>query len=486
MSKTNRPNFLFILSDDQGPWALNHAGAKGLRTDHLDRLAKEGICFENFFCASPVCSPARASILTGKIPSAHGVHDWIRSGNVDRGLVDSLGIDNPYGGYVDEEKPIAYLEGQRTFTQVLSDHGYNVALSGKWHLGDSMRPQQGFSRWYTIGKGGSHYYAPDIIEDGHIAIEERYVTDLFTDKAMVFLDELAEDDKPFYLAVHYTAPHSPWEKEQHPAEWIDYYDDFDFPGIPDVPDHPDSTVGPVYGTTARHSNLRGYYAAISAMDQNIGRLLEHLDQKGLGDNTVVIFMSDNGMCMGHHGVWGKGNATFPQNMYEESIKVPFIIRYPALSGQGDRVVSDLASALDIYPTILDLAGIRESDSDNKPGSSLKPLLTGGRRESRAVFICEEYGPVRMIRDERYKYIHRYPYGPNEFYDLAEDPGEEENLIHEEASSDLIFTYRRDLENWYRRYVRAETNGVYEDVSGLGQMGLVGSRRSRNDSFYRET
>lgn len=481
---TDKPNFLFILSDDQGPWALNCAGTEGLHTPNLDRLAAEGLRFDHFFCASPVCSPARASILTGQIPSAHGVHDWIRSGNVDKDMVDDLGIINPYGGYVDETKAIRYLDGLPTYTRALRDHGYNVALSGKWHLGDSLTPQQGFERWYTIGKGGSNYYGADIVEDGNIKIDDRYVTNLITDKALEYLDELTGAEQPFYLSVHYTAPHSPWDKNLHPAEFIDRYESSTFPGIPDVPDHPDTTVGPVYGTENRHANLRGYYAAITAMDQDIGRLLKQLDASGQRENTVVIFMSDNGMCMGHHGVWGKGNATFPQNMFEESIKVPFIFSYPALNMASGTVVSDLASALDIFPTILELAGIEYRDSIDRPGSSLIPIIKGRQRRDAAIVVCEEYGPVRMIRGERYKYVHRYPYGPHEFYDLAADPAEGHNLIDDKSRETEIFEHKHALEAWYRRYVDPGMDGTHEGVTGLGQMGLSGSKAKQVDTYYK--
>ena len=128
----SRPNIIFILSDDQGAWAMGCAGNDEIRTPNLDRLAKEGMRFENFFCASPVCSPARASILTGRIPSAHGVHDWIRSGNVD---VDNLRKEVLESGlFKDERKPIEYLKGQTTYTEVLAQNGYTCGLSGKWHL----------------------------------------------------------------------------------------------------------------------------------------------------------------------------------------------------------------------------------------------------------------------------------------------------------------------------------------------------------------
>ena len=161
-------NIVFILADDLGAWALHCAGTPELCTPNIDRIAREGIRFTDFYCASPVCSPARASILTGRIPSAHGVHDWIRSGNVDAARYAAAGRENPYGGYADETEPIAYLEGMPAYTDMLREAGYTCALSGKWHLGDSVRPQHGFDSWYTIGKGGCFYYHPDIVENGEI------------------------------------------------------------------------------------------------------------------------------------------------------------------------------------------------------------------------------------------------------------------------------------------------------------------------------
>ena len=180
-----KPNIVFILSDDQGPWAMHCAGTPELYTPNLDEIARRGMRFSSFFCASPVCSPARASLLTGTIPSAHGVLDWLRSGNVDREKFAAQGEENPYGGYRDEDKPIQYLAGKTTYTDILAQNGYTCALAGKWHLGDSVTPQRGFSKWYTIGKGGCYYYHSDIVEHGDIHVEHgKYVTDLITDKAL--------------------------------------------------------------------------------------------------------------------------------------------------------------------------------------------------------------------------------------------------------------------------------------------------------------
>ena len=130
---------------------------------------------------------------------------------------------------------------------------------------------------------------------------------------------------------------------------MDFYDNCAFDGIPDVPDHPDMTTGPVYGTPARRENLRGYFAAVSAMDDGVGMILDKLREKGILDETLVIFTSDNGMSMGHHGVWGKGNGTYPMNMYDQSVKVPFLLRFPPLVRRPGRRVADMVSALDLYP-----------------------------------------------------------------------------------------------------------------------------------------
>ena len=166
-SDPRRPNILFILTDDQGYWALGCAGNKEMRTPQLDRIAAGGIRFENFFCASPVCSPARASILTGRIPSQHGVHDWIRVGNST--------VETESGG-----KLIQYLKGQTAFTEVLVEQGYTCGLSGKWHLGDSHHPQKGFSFWFTHSGGGSPYRNAPMVRDGEAYREPRYVTDAIT------------------------------------------------------------------------------------------------------------------------------------------------------------------------------------------------------------------------------------------------------------------------------------------------------------------
>ena len=234
-----KPNILFIISDDQGAWALGCAGNREIKTPNLDALAKCGMRFDNFFCASPVCSPARASIFTGTIPSVHGVQDWLRSGNLNMAEHTEL-RENPL--YASENTAIQYLQDMTTFTDVLALEGYTCALSGKWHLGDSVHPQHGFSRWYTIARGGCSYYHPDIVENGIVHTESRYITDLITEDALKNLDDFSRSEQPFYLSVHYTAPHSPWDAENHPAHFLKLYEDCPFESVPQEPLHPLSLI----------------------------------------------------------------------------------------------------------------------------------------------------------------------------------------------------------------------------------------------------
>ena len=210
----DRPNLVFILSDDQGAWAMGCAGNEEIRSPNLDRLAREGIRFDNFFCASPVCAPARASIQTGRIPSQHGVLDFIAMPHDREGRPRS---ESPASG-------IQFLAGMPTFSEILADLGYATCLSGKWHLGDCLQPRCGFETWHPMPYGQSSYRNVPMVADGdYTVIENTYATDLFTDNALQFLDDQVSDERPFCLSVHYTAPQRPWDRGQHPeAIWDNY------------------------------------------------------------------------------------------------------------------------------------------------------------------------------------------------------------------------------------------------------------------------
>ncbi|WP_154605043.1 MULTISPECIES: sulfatase-like hydrolase/transferase [Arthrobacter] len=459
-STARQPNILFILSDDQGPWALGCAGNQDIHTPTLDALAADGTRLENFFCVSPVCSPARASLMTGQIPSRHGVHDYLTGVEVGAQAPD-------------------YLAGQEIFTDVLADHGYRMGLSGKWHLGANDAPRKGFVHWYGLEGGGSPYLGATMYRNGTREEVTDYLTDIITDDAHAFLDREAARKEPFFLTVNYTAPHKPW-KGQHPKEFQDLYADCAFDSCPQEEPHPwQPTVDGVAigGEPDVRAALVGYFAAVSAMDAAIAGLLEHLEKLGIAENTLVIFSSDNGFNCGHHGVWGKGNGTFPQNMYDSSVKVPAIFHWPGRIAAG-QLRQELLSAYDVAATILDLAGLDPAPFETGPGSSFAPLLrtdstpeAGGTADARAgnaVVVYDEYGPVRMIRTRDFKYVHRHPHGPHELYDLAADPGERMNLMHDAVAHPAVAGLRSRLAGWFAQHGVPEFDGASLPVAGAGQ------------------
>lgn len=479
-----RPNIVFILTDDQGAWAMGCAGNADVKTPNLDRLAANGVRFDEFYCASPVCSPARASLVTGKIPSCHGVQDWIEKGNVDGYKYPNM---KSVPGFDADDLAIDYLAGHKTYMEVLAEAGYQCALSGKWHLGDNVVKKKGFSHWYTIVRGGCAYYHSDICDEGKLYPGEGYITDLITERSLEYIDSMAESEKPFYLSVHYTAPHSPWGPEEHPEEFRRLYDNCEFKATPDLPIHPDHIrTGPIGDTPEnRRENLTGYYAAISAMDAGVGRIVDRLKEKGILDNTVIIFTADNGMNMGHHGIWGKGNGTYPPNMYDSAVKVPLIICDPCNKEKGV-VCRSMSSQYDMFPTILELAGCEWNPEPMQPGRSMMKMLRVPEKEADdSVVIYDEYGRTRMIRSRKYKYIHRYGDGICELYDMDADPDETVNLVEDEKYVSVVSSMRKEMEEWFGRYTDEKSDARKFDVKGRGQQRLCWEEDAFNSNieFY---
>jgi arylsulfatase A-like enzyme len=448
-----RPNVLFILSDDQGPWAMGCAGNKEIITPALDGLAARGMRFENFFCVSPVCSPARASLLTGEIPSQHGVHDWIRDGNVGPTRID-------------------YLEGKTLITDVALTAGYRCGLVGKWHLGASDAPRPGFVNWYAHQSGMSAYFDAPMVEGDKLVAGEGYLTEDLTDRAIGFLGKEADRPEPFWLALNYTAPHYPWINS-HPKRYTDLYADCAFDSCPIEPPHRFNAGGnPATdeGNSNRRDSLVGYYAATTAMDMGIAKVVEEIERLGLTRSTLVIFMSDNGMNCGHHGIWGKGNGTRPQNMYDTSVKVPCIFTLPGRIPAG--IVSErLISAYDVFPTLHEYLGFGTDTRSGRPGTSFRATLDGVAEGERGpVVVFDEYGPVRMIRTRDWKYVHRDPAGPHELYDLTADPDERHDLIDDPRHAGMAAELRGQLTAWFDSYVDPVIDGRKWGVTGAGQLG----------------
>jgi choline-sulfatase len=454
-----RPNVLFIVSDDQGAWALGCGGNHEMRTPVLDNFADKGIRFDSFFCTSPVCSPARASLLTGAIPSQHGVHDWIRVGSMGDNRID-------------------YLAGQTLITDVLARDGYRCGLVGKWHLGASDVPRPGFVRWFAHQAGMGPYYNAPMVDEGKPCIVDGYITDVLADVATSFLQDEALNGAPFWLSLNFTAPHYPWIGS-HPKRYTDLYRDCPFESCPDEPPHPWFIGGKAAlerGRTERRASLIGYFAAVTAMDAAIGRVLDTLDRSGLAESTLVVFMSDNGMNCGHHGIWGKGNGTRPQNMYDTSVKVPCIVAQPGRIPAA-KVNEELLSGYDVFPTLLDYLGIPYRAERPTPGRTFSTILDGyGSAGHDEVVVYDEYGPVRMVRTREWKYVHRYPAGPHELFDLRADAGERRNLVDDPGAHPMVEALRGRLESWFRTFVDPARDGVDKGVTGCGQVARVDQAR----------
>lgn len=490
MKKTDKPNIIVILTDDQGYWSLGCTGNKEIRTPNIDSLAESGVRFDNFFCASPVCSPARASLLTGRIPSQHGVHDWLRNGS----------------GETSGDRPIEYLEGITGYTDLLAANGYTCGISGKWHLGATGFPQKSYSHWFVTLGGSGTYHDAEVYRGTERIKTEGYLTDVITDDALAFIDECCDSDdgKPFYLNLSYTAPHSP-HVDQHKEEYVKYY--YENCTFDDVEQDPrdmrcikmphDIAYSLTFSSPDREyltmrDLLSGYYAAVQGVDDGVGRVLAKLEERGIRDNTMIVYVSDNGFNCGQHGIWGKGNCTMPLNLYDTSVKVPCIFNFPGKFRSG--AVSDsLLSAYDFMPTLLDVVGIENPEADSLPGRSFLPVLTeeGQKEYHESITVFDEYGPNRMVRTKEWKYIHRYPYGPDELYDLVHDPRERFNLLNENRYfyygpkfiEEKVVEMRGMMEEWFRTYVNPEIDGKAEPVCGRGQICKVGPEAGGKLTFH---
>ena len=436
-----RPNILFILSDDQGPWAMNCAGTPELKTPNLDGLATSGIRFENFFCASPVCSPARASILTGQMPSQHGVQDFLRAGNSA-----SLPSDG---------RTIQYLEGRTTYVEILADNGYDCGLSGKWHLGDSATPQAGFDFWNVHATGAGDYYSAPMFREGVAYSADGYVSDVITDNAIGYLNSQLVSGTPFSLNVHFTAPHAPWGREQHPPELYEgYFTNGSFESVRWDPIHPahlakkgsSGSIG--RGADERRELLSGYFSAITAMDSNIGRLIGWLERNDLRDNTLVIFSADHGEGSGHHRMILKGF------FEEESWAVPLVISQRSTLSGSRSDSSHLISGVDISATICDYAGAPPLPHASI-ATSLRPFLEGSNDIPWREYVVGENRSSIAIRDEEFKSI-LYDSSERRLYHLADDPLETRDLVNESGFEHIKESHGNYLAEYAESVVPSDT------------------------------
>lgn len=389
-----KPNIVLIMTDDQGWWDVSSHGNKDIETPIMDRLAAEGVEFTNFH-AQPVCAPTRASLMTGRHYLRTGVYNT------------RFGGDN-----MDAEEV--------TLAELLRDNGYRTGIFGKWHLG-RYQPRdaasQGFDESLTLATGhAERYYYPDQLRHNGQPIESRgHITSVFTDAAIEFVRNSRA--RPFFLYLAYNAPHEP---HFVPNAYLEKY--------------------LAKGLSLKEALI---YAMVTHTDEHIGRLLAALDEAGLRDDTIVIFLSDNGGISRHYKAGLRGNKA---SAYEGGTRVPFFARWPGQFPSGAKVDA-MAWVGDILPTVCELLRIPLPAARPVDGKSILPLLRDGRGDSPHEYlhaIWDRHSPRAdrsnwSIRGTRYKLV------KGELYDLEKDPGEEHNIAGEQP--EVAAKLRREFEAW---------------------------------------
>ena len=421
-----RPNVLYIMADDHAPHALSCYGSVLNSTPNMDRIAKEGVRFERCFVTNSLCGPSRACLLTGKYSHMNGFCTNTRE---------------------------VFNGAQPTFPKMLRAAGYQTAVIGKWHLESDPT---GFDHW-SILVGQGVYNNPVFIENGKRKKVDGYVTDVITDMSLEWLDK-RDKTKPFCLLCHHKAPHRSWVPDEKHATMYEkdlptpktFNDDYSTRGraaheqemsMKDLT-KTDTKADPPAGLSEQQVKewkyqrfIKDYLRVIASVDDNIGRMLEWLDKNNLTENTIVIYTSDNGFFLGDHGWFDK------RFMYEESLRVPFVVRYPGKIKPGT-VSKAIVSNLDFAPTFLDFAGA--PIPADMQGKSIRGVLEGREEGIRKAFYYHYYefpAPHRVqphagVRSDRYKLIHFYVINEWELYDLEKDSIEIKNVWNDPAYADV--------------------------------------------------
>ncbi len=441
-----QPNIIVVMADDHAQWALGTYGLEHIDTPNIDWLADQGVRFDNAMTPAPVCSAARASYYTGKMPSQHGVHDF---------LSESAEFD------------ANWLHGEKLLSERMADAGYRTALLGKWHATtDSRPPQAGFDRWlsydpYKAGwqnqyvHSGLVHFSSDGDEVQHRGLQARFLTE----ETIRFIDQPSA--KPFFVSLNLVEPHAPFAglPERLVTKYRAIADDIVRAGAAsDLPDRGSATTTP----DDHIEQLAQYLAAVSLVDDQMGRLLDALQGRDLLDNTLLVYTSDHGMLMGQYGLYGKTNATNPANFYEETIRIPLIAFTAGKRFRPRQARGELVDLLDLHATLLDYASNgAQTQSDYGPGRSLRPMLEGERQTNWRTVQFAERGRSRMATDGRWKLVRTYVRDAesdpiDRWYDLTHPFGERH--ISEPPRQTVLVRLATALEQFFARYETPEHTG----------------------------
>jgi arylsulfatase A-like enzyme len=417
----NPPNILLILAEDLASWMLGCYGNKEIQTPNIDALARRSVRFGTSLASAPIGSSSRASLFSGRTPMQHRVYD--------QSLPESF-------------------KSEVLLTDLLAGQGYDVGYAGNWHIGDGQNPGHGI-RWAYTNKGGEvAYQNPNMLLNGQPVVEQGYLTEILTRRATEFLDQQKPAAKPFFLTVAYYHP----TPADHPQKYDDIYSKTSF-----------DTIG--WAAPARNASInqdllkdtvasiRRCAASITALDGQLPPLFAKLRERGLENNTLVIFTSDHGYMTGQHGLWGAGTASEPINMFEESMLVPMIWAWPGHT-PVQTLRPELVTAYDFLPTICEAAGA-DVPAKNLCGRSYLPLVTGKPLPKKHPWPSTVFGNFRdvdMARDTRFKLVLRNEgKGPNELFDLKSDAHERVNQFANPGYVSAREQLRKELTAWKKQY-----------------------------------
>ncbi|GJM33948.1 MAG: N-acetylglucosamine-6-sulfatase [Saprospiraceae bacterium] len=488
-SKRQRPNVLYIMADDLTTQAISAYGGiyKDIApTPNIDKLAQQGMLFQDVLCTNAICGPSRAAILTGNYSHVNGYYK------------------NEGGGQFDASK--------WTFPQAFQKNGYQTSLFGKWHLGSEPVGFDDFKYHANAGQQGM-YWDPGYNENGKIIKEKGYATNLTTDFAINWLSTERDEKQPFLMVLQYKAPHRPWEPDTkyeklweniempYPSTFNDNYEgreltagdtemtmdylsrrdmklntpeglnrkekiQWDFYGA-----KPGEIVKPE-GMNDEESKkwryqryIKDYLACVKSVDDNIGRILDYLEANGLAENTMIVLTSDQGFYLGDHGFFDK------RFIYEESLRMPFIVRYPKMVKPAS-VNEDIITNIDFAPTLLDIAGIKPEVEMH--GKSFAPMLVGKTPKNWRQSMYYHYyefpfwhhvQPHYGIRTERYTLAHFY-YNIDkwELYDLEKDPKQMVNLIDQEEYQEIAADLKNQLKSLMVHYGNEKPLESFREIS----------------------
>jgi arylsulfatase A-like enzyme len=443
-------NVLFILTDNQPAAILGAYGNSDVRTPHIDRLAQEGMRFTQAFAANGMCSPTRATLMTGLMPSQHGVHNW---------LDDSMMQDWP--------RDWSAIAEFRTLPLTLANRGYRTAMIGKWHLGQPWKPAVGFQHWVTFTDGHTvDFWHNTIIENGKTyKLGDKHTVDFFADKAVEFIEGL-DGKQPFYLQLNFNGPYLNPPSNLGPARNRHYQDYVGsaFSSFPRVafnanvahqlvdPTTPPFMMEKHLQAIAMHNDpatMANVASQNSVVDDGVGKVLAALDAKGLADSTLVIFSSDQGNFYGQHGLWQHTVVTTPANLYEAALNIPLIVRHRGVIAAGSDN-NRLIGQYDLPVTILNYLGI-DVAFEGSPGGSFAGQLRGDDASwDDEVFYEQEES--RGIRTPDFAYWKRLAgTGKAELYDMRTDAEQHHNVIDDPAYQEVIATLDKRLTEFFGRY-----------------------------------